>query len=248
MDWKLTKSIFLAAFIVINLVLIYMIYNESTEEVSRLSEQSDVLSKTNIDTSVLEDYESREMQMIVGEPADIKTEDANSADDSTNNQTTVPVDEDVAFTRDGLEEFKNNSVYKGEAYHYDEVMSESDAVVFNQMYEDYPIFSNELARLYFSEEPMTMSQGYIESIKPSDYSVKQTVRNPNVIIEELYMNEDITGNAVIESAKLGYYIILEENNQVMMRPKWQFEITDGDIERILYVDALSQTEDIIERE
>ena len=34
----------------------------------------------------------------------------------------------------------------------------------------------------------------------------------------------------------------------MMRPKWQFEITDEDIERILYVDALSQTEDIIERE
>lgn len=248
MDWKLTKSIFLASFIVMNLVLVYIIYNESNEEVSRLSEQTDVLSETNIDTSVLDDYESTEMQIIVGEPADIKADSENAADETTNSQVAVPLDEGVSFTRDGLEEFKNSSVYKGEEYHYDEVMSETNAVVFNQVYEDYPIFSNALARLYFNEDPATMTQGYIENIEPSDYSVSQTVRNPEVIIEELYMNEEITGDAVIDSAKLGYYIILEEDNQVMMRPKWQFEITDGDVERILYVDALSQTEDIIERE
>ena len=127
-------------------------------------------------------------------------------------------------------------------------MSEKDSIIFNQHYENYPIFSNEAARLFFSEESQTVTQGYIENIEVNEYSSPTTVRPPKVIVEELYLNEEITENAVIEGAELGYYIILEEENQIMMRPKWQFEITDGDLERVLYVDALSQTEDIIERE
>ena len=37
MDWKLTKSLFVAAFLLMNFVLIYILYNESNDEVRELS-------------------------------------------------------------------------------------------------------------------------------------------------------------------------------------------------------------------
>ena len=247
MDWKLSKSIFIAAFLLINLILIYILYNESNAEVERLAETTDVLDETNIDTSALDDAVNAEMQILVGQPAKIKNEEKIS-EDKEKRLITIPVSEGVTFAPEGLTTFKNSSVYKGNEYYYDEVMSEKDSIIFNQHYENYPIFSNEAARLFFSEESQTVTQGYIENIEVNEYSSPTTVRPPKVIVEELYLNEEITENAVIEGAELGYYIILEEENQVMMRPKWQFEVTDGDLERVLYVDALSQTEDIIERE
>lgn len=245
MDWKLTKSLFIAAFLLMNLVLIYILYNESNDEVRELADTTNVLSETNIDTSALDGFENVEMKIILGDPAELEHEDDMSEKDTA---LTLPLDESVTFAPEGLKTYKDNLIYRGEEYHYDKVMSEPDTIAFNQYYEGYPIFSHEAARLYFSEESASMTQGYVENIEESDYSVEQNVRHPKVIVEELYLQENITDNAVIESATLGYYIILEEDNQVMMRPKWQFEITDEDIERIIYVDALSQTEDIIERE
>lgn len=245
MDWRLAKSLFIAAFLVINMVLIYILYNESNDEVRELADTTNILAETNIDTGVLDGFENVEMKIIVGDPAEFDHEEDMSEEDT---MLTLPLDESVTFAPEGLKTYKDNSIYRGGEYHYDKVMSKPDTITFNQYYKGYPIFSHEAARLYFSEESASMTQGYVENIQESDYAVKQNVRHPKVIVEELYLQGNITDNAVIESAKLGYYIILEEDDQVMMRPKWQFEITDEDIERILYVDALSQTEDIIERE
>lgn len=245
MDWKLTKSLFIAAFLLMNLVLVYILYNESNDEVRELSDPTNVLSETNIDTTALDEFESTEMKIIIGVPKIFEHEDDMSEEETV---LTLPLDESVTFAPEGLKTYKDNSIYSGEEYYYDKVMSEPDTIAFNQYYDGYPIFSHEAARLYFSEESSSMTQGYVENIKENDYAVEQYVRHPKVIVEELYLQENITDDAVIKSATLGYYIILEEDNQIMMRPKWQFEITDEGIERIMYVDALSQAEDIIERE
>lgn len=245
MDWKLTKSLFIAAFLLMNLVLIYILYNESNEEVRELADTTNVLSETNIDTTALDGFENIEMRIIIGEPRAFEDEE-NMLDEET--LLTLPLDKSMTFAPEGLKTYKDNSIYSGEEYHYDKVMSKPETIVFNQYYDGYPIFSHEAARLYFSEESASMTQGYVENIKESDYAVEQHVRHPKVIVEELYLQENITDDAIIESATLGYYIILEEDDQILMRPKWQFEITDEEIERIIYVDALSQTEDIIERE
>lgn len=245
MDWRLTKSLFIAAFLLMNFVLIYILYNESNDEVRELSNTTNTLAETNIDTTALESFENVQMQIIIGDPAVLEDEEDMSDEDTA---LTVPLEEGFTFAPEGLKTYKDNSIYRGEEYHYDEVMSNPETIIFNQHHEGYKIFSHEAARLYFSEESASMTQGYVENIEASDYAVEQNVRHPKVIVEELYLQENITGNAVIESATLGYYIILEEDDQIMMRPKWQFEITDEEVERILYVDALSQTEDIIERE
>ncbi len=245
MDWKLTKSLFIAAFLTINLILIYILYNESNDEVRELADKTNVLSETNIDTTALDGFENVEMKIILGDSRVLEHEENMSVEDAI---LTLPLDKTATFAPEGLKTYKDNSIYRGDEYHYDKVMSEPNTIIFNQYYEEYPIFSHEAARLYFSEESASVTQGYVENIEESTYAVEQNVRHPKVILEELYLQENITDDAVIESATLGYYIILEENDQIMMRPKWQFEITDEDIERILYVDALSQTEDIIERE
>ena len=53
---------------------------------------------------------------------------------------------------------------------------------------------------------------------------------------------------MIENARLGYYVILNDGDQVMLRPKWEFRISDQGVEKTIYIDAISETEDIIESE
>ena len=76
------------------------------------------------------------------------------------------------------------------------------------------------------------------------------MREPLQIIEELYKDNAITADAKILDARLGYYIIAveEESRQVVMRPKWRFVIEDGNLTRTIYIDAISQTEKLIEKE
>ena len=82
MDWKLTKSLFIAAFLLMNLVLIYILYNESNEEVRELADTTNVLSETNIDTSALDGFENVQMQIIIGDPAELDHEEDMSENDT----------------------------------------------------------------------------------------------------------------------------------------------------------------------
>ena len=66
MDWKLTKSLYIIVFLLMNIALIYIYLNERQESVEEIQESPDVLSMTNIDMSNIEEYEPVEMNVLTG--------------------------------------------------------------------------------------------------------------------------------------------------------------------------------------
>lgn len=258
MDWKLTKSLYILVFLVINLSLVFMLYNKQQDSVKKIESTPNVLEETDIDVSALPEHEPMKLNVLTGEAEDFKNVEEIDEDDiemaNANHSITVEFgegDQAPAMDRESLEQYKAESVYSGKEYEYDEVMSNGNRMIFNQQFEDLPIFNHESARLVFrgeGEEAEAYEQAHLKNLRENSYSTPVAVRDPKQGVIDLYQRDRISEEAVIENARLGYYVILNDGEQVMLRPKWEFRILDQGVEKTIYIDAISETEDIIESE
>lgn len=258
MDWKLTKSLYIIVFLLINVALLMMYYNKQQEDVKEIEDAPSVLEATNIDLSQLPEYDPEQLTILAGERVDFEEieeidEDGVEVTDENFIIHEIFDNGDIApvLEQEALEAHKDEQVYRGDEYKYDDVMSNDDYMLFNQYYGEHPIFNQEAARILYrgkGAEAEEYEQGYITNLRENSQTSPVTVRNPRQVISDLYLRERISGEAVIENARLGYYIILNDEDQVLLRPKWEFQITDQGVEKSIYVDAISETEDIIESE
>lgn len=255
MDWKLAKSLYIVVFLLINIALIIMYMNAREDSESQISESSNVLDDTSIDTSAIEEYEPVQMTILTAAVHNFEEADEEIEEEDIEDQYRIKRefedDEGPLMEAAELQQYKDEEAFRGEEYSYDEVTSTDSQVIFNQMYEDFPIFNHEAARLSFSGESTRadmMEQTFIDGIEENEYSVATTARDPIESVEDLYVMERISEDATILNARLGYFIILVEEDQVMLRPKWEFQIEDHDVEKTVYVDAASDSEEIIESE
>src|SRR5699024_3440168 len=253
MDWKLTKSLYIIVFLLMNVALIYMYLNERQESVEEIQESPDVLSMTDIDMSNIEKYEPVEMNVLTGAVQDFSEEDNQNSevdeDTVSGTKITEEFEEDgPSMTEQTLQTYIDENVYRGHDYQYDNVMSTSDQVIFNQLYENFAIFNHETARIIFHGEGSQvncMEQTRLMNLEENEYTLSLTAKSPKEIVEELYERESISSTAVINEARLGYYIILTEENNTILRPKWEMHVTDQDISKTIYVDATTDSGEII---
>lgn len=258
MDWKLTKSLYILVFLIINLSLVFMLYSKQQDSVQKIESTPNVLEETDIDVSAIPEHEPMKLNVLTGETEDFKDVEEIDEDDiettNTNHSVTAEFSEGgqaPAMDRESLEQYKSKSIYSGEDYKYDEVMSSGNRMIFNQQFEGLPIFNHESSGLVFrgeGEAAETYEQAYLANLRENSYSTPVAVRDPKKGVIDLYQRDRISSEAVIENARLGYYVILNDGEQVMLRPKWEFRISDQDVEKTIYIDAISETEDIIESE
>ena len=121
------------------------------------------------------------------------------------------------------------------------------------MYDSLPIFNISAARIKVvraSDNTLRFEQGYISNITVNEYSKKVQVNDPIKLAEELAQEKVISNEAIIKSSTLGHYVVLlnDEDQQVLLRPKWKLVIEEDDRTRIIYVDAINASEEIIEGE
>jgi|SRR5699024_2550184 len=258
MDWKLTKSLYILVFLIINLALVFMFYNKQQDSVKMIEDTPSVLEETGIDVSAVPDHEPKKLNVVTGEAEDfedVEGVDESDIESSENSHSLVIEFEEggsaPSMEPESLEQYKSESVYRGGEYEYDEVMSKANRRIFNQQFEDLPIFNHESARLVFRGEgpkAKMYEQAHLKNLRENSYSTPAAVRDPKQGVIDLYQRDRISEEAVIENARLGYYVILNDGDQVMLRPKWEFRISDQGVEKTIYIDAISETEDIIESE
>lgn len=256
MDWKLTKSLYIVVFLLMNIALLYIYMYEHRESVNEIEQSPDLLSRTDINMSNVEEYEPVEMNILTGVVEDFSSQDVLRQEVEPENVRGTKII--VEFEESGptmvernLENYTDEYVYRGEEYKYDEMMSTGDRFIFNQVYEDFPIFNHEAARIIFEGEGRQvklMEQTRLTNLQENEYTLNIEAKPPVEVVEELYVSEEISGEAVINKARLGYYIILSGDENVMLRPKWELNITDEGETRTLYVDATTDSGEIIESE
>src|SRR5699024_2700474 len=223
MDWKLTKSLYILVFLIINLALIFMFYNKQQDSVKKIEDAPSVLEKTDIDVSGLPEHEPMKLNVLTAETEDFEDiEEAEASDIETaenSNSHTVELEEvEVApwMDAESLEEYKTESIYRGGDYEYDEMMSKENRRIFNQHFEALPIFNHESARLIFrgeGPEAEVYEQAYLKNLRENSYSTPAAVRNPKEGVIDLYQRDRISEEAEVENARRGYYDSMKEERR-----------------------------------
>ena len=119
MDWKLTKSLYIIVFLLMNVALIYIYLNERQESVEEIQESPDVLSMTNIDMSNIEEYEPVEMNVLTGAIHDFSEDDNRNSEVDENNVSGTKITEEFEddgpeMTEQGLQDYIDENVYRGQ--------------------------------------------------------------------------------------------------------------------------------------
>ncbi|CAM3303758.1 two-component system regulatory protein YycI [Nosocomiicoccus ampullae] len=252
MDWKLSKSIYIFVFLIINIVLIIVLYNQN-----KTSDSMEI--KTNKTVQKSDDYKTNvntteEIKLTVLNGTRKEFQSATSSEESTNQGMLKSIRkvQSLDFEPSHVQEYVNQEMYKGSEYTYNSDTSNKEILYFNQMHNSLPIFNNSAARIKAvnKDEGIQLEQGYIENISANEYSKKEPVNDPLEAVEELMKEKEISKEAIILSSTLGYYLVLlhDNSNQVLLRPKWKLIIEEKDITRVIYVDAINASEEIIEGE
>lgn len=250
MDWKLSKSIYITVFLIINIVLLIVLYNQYNIQERHESSRSQSISKSSDYKTNVDALKNIKLSVLNGMQHEFQSE--TSMDQSGITQNVFEV-KDLELDATIVKAHIDKEIYRGSEYTFDSESSTSDTIYYNQMYDSLPIFNNSVARIKVVKESggaLRFEQGYISNISVNEYSKQVQVSDPIKLAEELAKEKVISKEAVLKSSTLGHYVILlnDEEQQVLLRPKWKLVIEEDDRTRIIYVDAINASEEIIEGE
>lgn len=257
MDWKLTKSIYITVFLLLNISLGYILYRHYVDNV-------EVVQSTE---STLEEAQIEIVEMILpsedGVPSATSSRyDFTAEDTSTQTDFDVSDDghtilydvasEDIPMDLEILTNYKNEFIFNGSSYRHSAVVSDIAHQVFLQQYNGLPIFDASYARLTLigeSRQLETYEQALLYDFEEVESLINETIISPKGIVESMYTRGFIEEKSTVKLIQIGYDTMFVEENRVLLRPAYEVVVVDEDgLERQFVVDALSLTGAIRERE
>ena len=247
MNWKLTKTLFIFVFILVNIVLVSIYVNKVNRshinEVESNNEVNFQQEEIKVPASILnKSVKGIQLEQITGRSKDFSSKAKGDSDLTTS----VKVSDN---NLKDLKDYVNKRVFKGSEYQLSEISSGS--VKYEQTYDNFPILNNSKAMLNFNIEDnkaTSYKQSMMDDIKPTDGADKKhQVIGVRKAIEALYYNRYLKKGDEVINARLGYYSVVNETNVQLLQPNWEIKVKhDGkDKTNTYYVEATNNNPKII---
>ncbi|KAB7665282.1 two-component system regulatory protein YycI [Bacillus sp. B1-b2] len=252
MDWSKIKTIFIIAFLLLD---IYLIYEYTQLKESQKADDNTEESAANILAQLGIDYDKKNIPMnkqkdqyLSAKSKTFSVEELEELEkgilkdqvitirDSINLQSVLekPIEVEDDFSSGDLAEFLSNQVYNGTEYHFWE--KKGNTITYYQQYGQKTLYRNLKGALIFNlnEENKIVSynQTYLENIKEMDE--KENIISPLEVILSLFKNSYIDSDAFVSKMELGYYTQLDTSAQ-LLTPTWKITVDDKNY----YVNALA---------
>ncbi|MFD1706076.1 two-component system regulatory protein YycI [Siminovitchia sediminis] len=233
MDWGKLKTIFIIAFLILDIYLLTQLLNK--QEVNKLEVKADVsleenLNNDGIDYSGLPNDQVKDQYMSANtksfsekEVENLKDQSVTIVDDSiiySELRHPILVEED--FDIQEIEQLVKSSVLYGEQYvfgHYDE---EAGTITFYQKYKDKILFKNRSAHIVFYMDNDRKIESYeqtmLETFEP--ISEKEEVLPAIRAVKAVYRNRLLQPDSDIVQAELGYYTVVNMEATQVLTPTW----------------------------
>lgn len=246
MNWKLTKTLFIFVFILVNIVLVSIYVNKVNRshinEVESNNEVNFQQEEIKVPTSILnKSVKGIKLEQITGRSKDFSSKAKGDSDLTTSDGgklLNANISQSVKVSDNNLKDLKdyvNKRVFKGAEYQLSEISS--DSVKYEQTYDDFPILNNSKAMLNFNIEDnkaTSYKQSMMDDIKPTDGADKKhQVIGVRKAIEALYYNRYLKKGDEVINARLGYYSVVNETNVQLLQPNWEIKVKHDGIKRIL---------------
>ena len=226
MNWKLTKTLFIFVFILVNifLVIVYIdkVNKSQVNDSEKVNEVNFQQEEIDVPKDVLnQSVKDTELEQITARSKNFSSyaKDHSSLQTSDSDKTLEgDIDKGVQVSDKNLQDIKEyiaKKIFNGKEYQLSDLTK--DKVTYEQTYKDYPIMNNSKARLTFnlsdgkatSYKQTTMDD--IQVAKGSNSTKKQVI-TPRKAIEALYYNRYLKQNDQVLDARLGYYSVVKETN------------------------------------
>lgn len=260
MNWKLTKTLFIFVFILVNIVLVSIYVNKVNRshinEVESNNEVNFQQEEIKVPFSILnKSVKGIKLEQITGRSKDFSSKAKGDSDLTTSDGgklLNANISQSVKVSDNNLKDLKdyvNKRVFKGSEYQLSEISSGS--VKYEQTYDNFPILNNSKAMLNFNIEDnkaTSYKQSMMDDIKPTDGADKKhQVIGVRKAIEALYYNRYLKKGDEVINARLGYYSVVNETNVQLLQPNWEIKVKhDGkDKTNTYYVEATNNNPKII---
>lgn len=254
MDWNRIKTIFIIAFLILDLFLLSQLMEKHKDNPEIMTDTSfeEKLKNEDIDYNALpvevekdyylsadtKNFEEEEIEQLTDQIVSI-TELDNPSIIYAVLENPIIIDPKADDPYRELKDFVENQVINGENYDFWEHDESTDTITFYQKHNDKFLILNKGAHLvfYLTEENSVVSyeQTMLENMEPN--SEEEDVFHAIRALEVLYdKGEMLTGSRVIK-AELGYFTLVNMEATQVLTPTWHFIISQEGAEESFYVNA-----------
>ncbi|MGP7818853.1 two-component system regulatory protein YycI [Niallia sp. 01092] len=260
MDWNKIKTIFIIAFFVLDIYLIYEYTDlkqsqhfdnreeasvENTLASNDISYNASALSKSGLKDQYLaakskifsnEEVKKWKQELLKGQ--EITIIDGNILQSILEN----PISLSDPFKQEDLTDFIHHHVMYGDQYRYWE--KTDNTVTYYQQYNEKMLYQNSNGKLTFflnqQNKVVSYNQTYLENIK--EIGEKEALSRPVDAIYTLFMNSYIDNGSDIKDVEFGYYSQQQSSSTQVLSPAWR---VIGDNGKNLFVKAFAFDRQII---
>lgn len=233
MDWSRLKSIFIIAFLILDIFLFTQLLNK--EWINELEVKTDVtleenLKNADIDYSNIpketfaDQYMSANTKIFTSEELGKLTNQTAKLIDGTMIHSELKTTVKIGKNKDTatLDNFIKNEVLHGEQYVFGNYDEDSGTITYYQKYREKPFFINNSARIEFkinkSGEVQSYEQTMLEKIEP--ISEKEEVLSAIQAVDAIYRNRLMKPGSKVVKAEMGYYTVVNMEATQVLTPTW----------------------------
>ncbi|WP_096202914.1 two-component system regulatory protein YycI [Bacillus sp. FJAT-45350] len=239
MDWSRTKTIFIVAFLLVNIFLTYQL-KEKNNEISLMVEATiqEILTEMNvtIEADVVEEFpigvyivgkqKPFSEEELVGE---LQNQEISIINETfLNSKLTEPYPVQVEEIALDVDNFLRTHVHRGDEYRFGSYDEERNEIIVHQMYEDKKTFSYEEIQLVLTlnnENDITSYQQYYLELE--EQGREQEIVAALKAIEILLNERIIVANQTISTIEFGYYSLFKPLGDVQVfAPMWKITVED----------------------
>lgn len=233
MDWGRLKTIFIIAFLILDIFLLTQLINKQKD--NKLEVKTDVSLEENLNNDGI-DYSDIPKDPVRDQYMSANTKVFNEREvEKLKDQFVTIVDGSIIYSEleepfkieeklnvQEFEQYVKNMVLYGDRYgfgHYDEA---AGTITFYQKHQDKLLFKNRSAHLVFyvdkNKEISSYEQTMLEVIEP--ISEKEEVLPAIRAVEAIYRNRLLKPDSKIVRAELGYYTVVNMEASQVLTPTW----------------------------
>lgn len=253
MEWNKIKTIFIIAFLILDIYLgyeFYKLYNSNQYDyMSEMSFENQLKTEEieyvelpkNIKKGVyLSATPKKFTQAELNKVKDTKLKGQsisviNGTTIKSNFEETIKINDD--FDPAELSNFLKNRVYLGDQYDFWEMDKKNLTITYYQHLEDKLLYKNISGELTFylndKHEITSYKQTFLEKFE--ELSEEENILQPIKAIEILYENGKLPYGSKITKVELGYYTLVHLSSSQVLTPVWRFVVNDKED---LFVNAI----------
>lgn len=236
MDWGRAKNVLIYAFLLLNFLLGYQLWNDVREQANTN------LDYTSLDENTQQIMQEKNIQLLclipAGNPVLPKITYRFISRENTNPvELKEPLDSKLVFMGNELAKAIESQIPQFKNYHYDPMESEDGTFVFHPIVnEEWPLFNDQLKlKLLYHEQKITSYQLSVTEIIPSNEEEQQKVLHASDALAKLINNNYIPPNSAVKDIQLGYYGEMFNSENQVAAPAWRFTLEN----EVYYVQGIS---------